>query len=109
MVVSMFFLGILLLWFACFVSYLSSSKQSLTIYSPPKKGAWIVFALAIVLATYIFTQYYGLVESMLTSLLLVMVMWMVIVIVASHAKQRGEFVFSFGAIFFPSIFLLGGQ
>lgn len=104
----MIFVGTLLLWFACFFSYLSSNKQRLIDYSLPKYIVWIGFVVAVALAVSIFTSYYGLVVAMLIALLLIMAMWMILVVISSHVNRRSMLVFSLGVGLFSSIILLGG-
>lgn len=104
----MIFVGTLLLWFACFFSYLSSNKQRLIDYSLPKHIVWIGFVVSVALAISIFTSYYGLIVAMLIALLLIMAMWMILVVISSHANRRSMLVFSLGVGLFSSIILLGG-
>lgn len=103
----MIFVSVFLLWFGCFASYLSSSKQRLVKKAYPKRAVVFCTAILLSLAVAGLAEHYGWLVSSLISLLLVMAMWLLLVIVASHIRQRAILVFSLGAVFFPSIFLLG--
>mgnify|MGYP007089731795 CR=1 FL=1 len=103
----MIFIAVILLWVCCFFSYLSTSKQRLINSSLPKYIVWIGFAIGVFLAVSIFAIHYGLVVALLITLLLVMAMWIMLVVISSHAKRRTLLVFSVGVGFFSSLFLLG--
>lgn len=103
----MVFLGVSLLWIACLLSYLSSNKQKLTHISITKTSAWLLFSVCLLLATYCFTYRYGLVVAVLNSVLLVMVMWLLLVIFASHIHHKLTLTGVLGMSFFSSVMLLG--
>ena len=105
----MIFMGTLLLWLACFFCYLSSNKQMLISCNLPKAVVWSGFAVALVLATSLFTSQYGFIVAMLITMLLIMAMWLTLVVVSAHANYRSVLVFSLGMSFFSSLFLLGGH
>ena len=102
----MVFLGVSLLWIGCLFSYLSSNKQKLNKKYIKKSTAWLVFSVCLLLATYCFSYRYGLVVSMLNSLLLVMAMWLLLVIAAPHINHRLVLAGSLGISFFSGIRLL---
>ena len=103
----MIFVSVFSLWLGCFASYLSSSKQWL-IYKPiPRALAWPGFVITAAIAITGLAMQFGWLVSMLISLLLTMAMWLLLVVVASHVRERSVLVFSLGTVVFPSIFLLG--
>lgn len=105
----MIFVSVFLLWLGCFASYLSSNKQRLVKVAYPSKPAVFGTVMLFFLAVAGLANHYGWLVSSLISLLLMMAMWLLLVIVASHIRQRAILVFSLGAVFFPSIFLLGAH
>ncbi|MCK8044634.1 hypothetical protein MSG37_07035 [Shewanella sp. 1CM18E] len=105
----MIFVGVFLLWLGCFASYLSSNKQKLIYKSTSKFVAWLGYVIALSLAVFGLTTHFGWLVSILISLLLTMAMWLLLVVLAAHAKERSILVFAIGAAIFPSIFLLGGH
>lgn len=105
----MIFVGVFLLWVGCFFSYLSSNKQKLIYKSTSKFVAWLAYMLTLGLAIFALSIPLGWLVSVLISLLLTMVMWLLLVVVSSHARERGVLIFLLGTMLFPSLFLLGGH
>lgn len=103
----MVFLGVFFLWVGCLISYLSSNKQKLKNNSLGKIPAWLLFSVCLMLATYCFTYSYGLVVSMLNTVMLVMTMWLLLVIFSSHINRRLVLVATLGMSLFTSVVLIG--
>lgn len=103
----MVFLGVSFLWLGCLISYLSSNKQNLNKNNISKFPAWLLFSISLFLATYCFTYRYGLMVSVLNTVLLVMAMWLLLVIFSAHINHKLVLVGTVGMSVFTSIFLIG--
>lgn len=91
------FISVLSVWFACLLAYLSSPKQQLLDKSLPKLFAWFSFASLLTIAFLGFSYTYSYLVSSLMILMLVMVMWTLLILVASHKAKRIFGVVSLGA------------
>ena len=77
-------LAIILSWFACLATYLSSGKQSLLAQSLPKTPTWILSTAALLLACYLATSVHSITTACLYVLCLVMLSWIAIILLKGH-------------------------
>ncbi|OUR60463.1 hypothetical protein A9Q74_13560 [Colwellia sp. 39_35_sub15_T18] len=94
------FISVLLVWFACLLAYLSSPKQQLLDKSLSKLSAWFGFTGLLTMALWGFSDTYSYLVSSLLMLMLVMVMWTLLILVASHKTKRIFSVVSLGGCLF---------
>lgn len=100
--------GVLAVWFASLVSYVSSPAQGLLKDPINKQLGWSLFTALMFVSFYVFIQHFSLSISLLMSLACLMLMWISIVLLTAHLRIK-LLPFLIGGSFFVILLVqLGG-
>lgn len=84
------FTAVLCNWLACSAIFLSSKQQQLLPKPLSKNVAWLIFILATVVSTYLFSQQQLFVVACLMTLVNIMVIWPILVFSQGHFRPSAS-------------------
>jgi len=98
---------ILLSWFACLGTYLSSDKQKLLNKPLAKKQSWLFSSISLLVTWYLATYAYSITTAFLYVLSLMMLSWIVIIVLRGHWRYSSTSFALGGAALLLALLNLG--